>query len=562
MIRRIGVDFKTVSAFAPRVSSRSMSNGRDRDASSDPPRGVLVRLLETPQLERVVPFLAPETMHQLIRRFGVDECSTLLAAATPDQITAVLDLDLWRNRAPGAAEQFDADRFGEWLDALVDADASAAARIVAGLDVGLATTGLAQYVRVFDPGAIAPSTTTDDGLWGESRPDGLVCALGGYIVQARRTDAWDAIVSLLAALEADHALRFHALMRGCRALSGGDREIDGLHDLLPQAEQLLHDVAAARQQRQSGRGYSTAADARAFLSLARNADGRGGEARAGNPIAAAYFRAARDAPAAAGPDSRISQTPDLRTPDRDIADAAGAVIRELADAGFVPERPRLLLEGTAAPRTLTRIRALMEHARDHDGQTSLARGEELAFLANTLVAGCGLQGRAFTPQEASDAAAAVCNLALEITLRDAPDDYLVDHDLVGIFEAGWSVLYRDVSLHAGRSLTAILRQLSAGATATHADLRALGLRLGALCHAGTPWRARGLLDPIAVLDVPAWTALLGLFSECPVMPEALTAILERRTGAVSAARFDYISTSAQLDAVRAFMARLPRILHD
>jgi hypothetical protein len=104
--------------------------------------------------------------------------------------------------------------------------------------------------------------------------------------------------------------------------------------------------------------------------------------------------------------------------------------------------------------------------------------------------------------------------------------------------------------------------LSAGATATHADLRALGLRLGALCHAGTPWRARGLLDPIAVLDVPAWTALLGLFSECPVMPEALTAILERRTGAVSAARFDYISTSAQLDAVRAFMARLPRILHD
>ena len=41
-------------------------------------------------------------------------------AATPEQLTSVLDLDLWRHAQPGRDEQFDADRFGEWLEVLVD----------------------------------------------------------------------------------------------------------------------------------------------------------------------------------------------------------------------------------------------------------------------------------------------------------------------------------------------------------------------------------------------------------------------------------------------------------
>jgi len=41
------------------------------------------------------------------------------------------------------------------------------------------------------------------------------------------------------------------------------------------------------------------------------------------------------------------------------------------------------------------------------------RNEELTYIANTIMAGCSLQGRAFATQEAWDAAAAVCNLGLE-----------------------------------------------------------------------------------------------------------------------------------------------------
>ena len=78
--------------------------------------------------------------------------------------------------------------------------------------------------------------------------------------------------------------------------------------------------------------------------------------------------------------------------------------------------------------------------------------------------------------------------------------------------------------------------------------------------AGTPWRSRDALDAIAILDTPAWASLLGLLSECPVIPEMLTATLDSRTGAISATTFDFISTASQIGRVQEFMARLPDTL--
>ena len=78
----------------------------------------LARLTDTPHLAQVVARLTPEVLHQVIRHHGLDACSALVAAATPKQVTAILDLDLWRPAAAGGTEQFDAARFGDWLEAL------------------------------------------------------------------------------------------------------------------------------------------------------------------------------------------------------------------------------------------------------------------------------------------------------------------------------------------------------------------------------------------------------------------------------------------------------------
>ena len=236
----------------------------------------LARLLDTPFLARVVPHLAPETLHQLIRYRGLDACGELVTSATPAQLTSLLDLDLWRHAQPGRDEQFDVDRFGEWLEVLVDTGDSVAARTVAALDKHLVIVGLSRYLRVFDPGTFEPTESSDDEpmdrhdmMNSETSSDVLECEVGGYLVRARRTDAWDAIVTLLITLEIEHHHYFHAVMQGCRRLSNSRPEIDGLDDLLMAPEQHLHDVAIERERRRSRHGYATPADARAFLQMAR-----------------------------------------------------------------------------------------------------------------------------------------------------------------------------------------------------------------------------------------------------------------------------------------------------
>ena len=129
--------------------------------------GSLARLLDSPQLARIVPQLAPETLHQLIRHNGLDVCAEIVALATPAQLASVLDLDLWRSARPGLDERFDPERFGEWVELLVDAGDAVAARIVAAMDEHLVVAGLSKYIRVFDPAAVV---TFDEGEPAEIQP--------------------------------------------------------------------------------------------------------------------------------------------------------------------------------------------------------------------------------------------------------------------------------------------------------------------------------------------------------------------------------------------------------
>jgi hypothetical protein len=600
----------------------------------------LARLLDTPFLARVVPHLPPETLHQLIRYRGLDACGELVTSATPAQLTSLLDLDLWRHAQPGRDEQFDVDRFGEWLEVLVNTGDSVAARTVAALDREVVIVGLSRYVRVFDPGIFEPIAQSDDerldrheamregdsmdvdeamdveSMHADEAPmrdwsgDGLECEVGGYIVRARRTDAWDAIVTLLLALDAEHGTYFHAVMQDCRRLSNSRPEIDGLDDLLLAPEQHVHDVAIERERRRSQQGYATPADARAFLQMARQPRHTRSEASATgsitvNPIVTAYFRAAGEAPESSSETTRspermlasstsaspstASRSTDAHVDATDVRASIEAVIELLTEAGVMPERPRALLEAADSdPQAarLARLRRVMEYVRDTHETAYLTRSRELAFLANALLAGCSVQSRPFTPQEASDAAAGICNLGLErwpagwpsVTSPGAssphphdtaaatppdtfpPDSFLIDHDLVTAFEVGWSLLHQDVSLFVAKQLISTLDNLHCVDRDIQRGLVTLRRTLVKQRDAGTPWLARNAADVLAMLDMTAWISVLGLLDECPVLPAALTANLEGRTTTVSPTAFDFISTAAQIGAIRIFMRKLPDVL--
>jgi len=235
---------------------------------------------------------------------------------------------------------------------------------------------------------------------------------------------------------------------------------------------------------------------------------------------------------------------------------------------MMPERPRALLEAAdSEPQAagLARVRRVMEYVRNTNDTAFLARSRELAFLANALLAGCSIQSRPFTPQEASDAAAAICNLGLEYWQAAPdetfpPDSFLIDHDLVTVFEVGWSVLHREVSLFAADQLVSTIGTLRCVDHDIQRELVTLRRELVKQRDAGTPWLARGASDVLATLDMTAWAGVLGLLDECPVVAAALMANLERRTSSVSPTAFEFISTAAQIGDTRIFLRMLPDVL--
>jgi hypothetical protein len=122
------------------------------------------------------------------------------------------------------------------------------------------------------------------------------------------------------------------------------------------------------------------------------------------------------------------------------------------------------------------------------------------------------------------------------------------------------VVHQDVSLFATEQLISILAGLRPIDRHIRRDLGALRRRLVTERGTGTPWRARDALEVLAMLDMTAWTGVLGLLDECPHVPAALSAIIDGRTSAVSPLAFDFISTAAQFEEVRTFMRKLPALL--
>jgi hypothetical protein len=322
------------------------------------------------------------------------------------------------------------------------------------------------------------------------------------------------------------------------------------------------DLAIGREQRREKKGYATPAEARAFLQMARRFSLAPGPAPPRNPLAQAYFRAIEPMTAvdASSESLGLPASPDSPAPE-DAADAVAAVVEVLVEAGVIEEPPRALLDRPKgdAPR-LAGIRAQMQRVHGWDHAAYSTRSEELAFLANTIVAGCSIQARPFTAKEASDAAIAVCNLGLENWPHPLPEDLLIHQDLVSVFQVGWTVLHGDVCMYAAEQLIAVLKVFRCDDRETQSGLDALRIEMTTQWRAGAPWRARDALDVITSLDMPAWAALLGLIDECPVLHAGVAAAQDPRVRAVSANAFDFISENSQIAAVREFMRSLPNTL--
>jgi hypothetical protein len=345
----------------------------------------------------------------------------------------------------------------------------------------------------------------------------------------------------------------------------------------------MFDLAFDREGRREKQGYVTPAQARAFLQMARELRLKHEAEAPRNPITGAYFRGIEWTADADGNTNheanRLPAASGSAPAPNDCADAMATVVDVLVEAGVLPQQPRGLLDGPQgqAPH-LARIRAQMQFVRDLDPAAYSTRTEEFAYLANAIVAGCSIQARSFTAREASDAVAAVCNLGLENwpthwlpqragrrpsaldTGTALPEDFLIHHELVSVFQVGWTVLHADVSMVTAERLIHVLGTLRNDDRQIQAGLDALRIDMRRHWRDRTPWRARDALDVIVLLDMPAWATLLGLIDECPVIHAALGASRGSRTRAVSASAFEFISENRQIASAHEFMDTLASTL--
>jgi hypothetical protein len=482
----------------------------------------------------------------VIQTCGLEDCAEFLALATPGQLARLLDLDIWRVRTPGTDEQFDADRFGTWIAVLMQSGAAVAAEKLAGLDIELVIAGFARHAAVFDHAAVSSFATLDgEDVPGRELNRGPVSEIGGYAIEARRTSAtWEAMVDLLAFLDAEHHGYFHRLMRGCVRWSNGSREADGCDDLLEDDEQEMFDLACGREERRERQGYVTPAQARAFLRGGQDLQ-LGADRPPRSPIARAYLRAIEP--------TLTTGTEAPREADQAVPEAGTNAppplepfVEILREAGVLAPQPRALPEADRQTFHLALIRA---HIASHP-----ASAEELAYLTNAVMAGCSIQGRSFTAQEAADAAAAICNLGLE----NWPSHWL-ERDLVTAFQVGWAVLHRDVCMYAAEHLIDLLAGIRCSDREIRLQLDGLRRDLIQGVRNREPWRARNAFDVILILDAASWAALLALIDECPVIHAALSAARQHRR-TIDPTDFMFISQNSQVAAVRQFMASLQSVL--
>jgi hypothetical protein len=333
-----------------------------------------------------------------------------------------------------------------------------------------------------------------------------------------------------------------------------------MHELLDDPEQVMFDLAVDRERRRERAGYATPAQARAFLDAARQLRLDAETVPPVHPVAAAYFRALGEsvedetASRMTGVESDSAPREDVGASEQGVA----AVIEVLRESGVLGADVRALPAGAPEePARLSRIRAALQRLADEP--LALARQGELGYLANVMMAGSSLQARPFEPQEASDAALAVCNLGLEYWPVAVDDDVLVGHDLVQAFQIGWAVLHQRVGMAAARGLNAALQTVHSRDRDTQIGLTRLRAGLTKQIDAGTPWRARPLLEVVASLDLPAWAALLGLFDECPVLAGVLASSRESAPHRVSATDFELISEREQIERIETFLESLGQV---
>jgi hypothetical protein len=393
-------------------------------------RAVLARLIDAPNLVQTVRALPPTTFAALVRHVGVEDAGELVALATTPQLVAAFDQDLFVNEQAGEREVFDRTRFVTWLEVLLEAGDAVAAARVADLSEEFVVHALSSILLVLDDEALR-ERMSEGGYEADIADKAIEGCLSeeidGYLLLSKDSEGWDAALALILALDRDHRAFLERVLDRAAALSSHYvDDLEALTEVLSDSESLAEDVEAEREERRAEQGYVEPRAARAFLTLAREALSGSAESAPRDALTKSYFRSVG---------TRGAQREPLAAPEGDTAAllqaiedvVAGEALGARAQGAQSPargggkpeqlrasEHDRTGVEGTSEGSTFgSALRLLAEQ----DARAFGARMEELAYLANVLVAGADRDGVRFEPAEAAEAAMATVGFGAELEAR-------------------------------------------------------------------------------------------------------------------------------------------------
>jgi hypothetical protein len=370
-------------------------------------RQLLARVLEAPDLAGQVRALPGALLGKLIDHVGLEDAGELVALATTQQLTDIFDETLWHSARPGEDERFDSERFLLWLEILLESGERVLAQQLAELPQDLLTLALQRHLLVVRLVDLERELSGDDAdAFGAEKAleSSLSEELDDFQVIWRGGDGWDTVLAALLALDRDHHGLVVDVLERCADLSNEQIEDGGgLQAVLSGEEMLQGDLAAERETRRAADGYVAPSSAAAFLRLAKQGPGGTGPTER-DALTKAYFR---DLERGQGRSPAMAEAPAARPPLElaRLLDAAG--ITEPVAPAQLPAHQR----GRAIAPLLARA---LEELAERDPTAASARAEELAYLANVLLAAAGHDGERLRPAEAVEQALAGVRVGLSL----------------------------------------------------------------------------------------------------------------------------------------------------
>lgn len=385
---------------------------------------LLKYLFENPKLIAAVRELPGPILGRLIDSVGLEDAAELVALATTQQLESVFDEDLWQVGQGGWEERFDPARFALWLHAFSEAGEDAVVRRLIELPLEFVILAVHRLILVIDIDSLAVemSNSSDDlDLVEKALESCLYEEWEEFRLIAREDSVWDEINQALFALDRDHHTFLRQILERCAAMSSEWIEDNGgLYEVLSSDEMLESDVHAERDDRRAQKGYVSPADARAFLELARRGAGEPG---ARDAITNAYFRGLVRTPAkvavlrnrtSVGSSANVAGLLKLLE-EANVVDPAGAMqLPKLSTKRIASST--IGARGLNADVTPNLLEDALGNLRETDPNCYRERMEELAYLANVLIAAPQNQRQRLRPVEALESALRITSRGLEMAL--------------------------------------------------------------------------------------------------------------------------------------------------